>query len=627
MTGLLAFSLAALTLSAWATASGHYKYGIWTPSVVYSQGGSSTRLEVYVKRGVKEVNFDLGGRHYVLRDDGLQGDNAAGDNVFTVEGVVFSDVTRSPDWICTFGVNLNMVLNDGTTEQAWAPSLGVVDKRAETGYQAQVVRSNMWVTDYAVFIQDTGGAIFPGFPVTELWCGRTNFEVFRQLYEIFPDVFDMVTIMPAKTQVDPSNFGENIPYSVFIKNDVRNIGRPLSDNTAKFISKGRLRLMTYHSFDVPQILDHEVAHAWAANLGESLGLAAQNHWTAWTSLRGQLTSYPCFDVVRQNPDGTYQIRVFDKEEPSKGYNDLELYAMGLIPQSEIKPVYVLKRHPPANPKAVPASDFTIYTGDQIVRASGGPRSPSSDKAPHEFTMAYVVVSNQPFSPAEIDFFSQSAWWFGSQDSYLYAGLTFYQACGRGPGTMVTKLPLDKAKMPLKATATGSRPDTPPSNTPTVSSNDRGSSGGAGQSPSDKKASEQAGRPSSNNVDLVVLGSGTQTSGSTGIVYKTEMVGGRESKRAYYLPGAKVQCRVTIKNKGTGAADDYYIATTTPELNWQPQYTKVPIPAGVEKMFVDFKLAVPGDTKPGEYKVMMKIGHAKEANAADNDFAIIVRVSY
>jgi hypothetical protein len=238
----------------------------------------------------------------------------------------------------------------------------------------------------------------------------------------------------------------------------------------------------------------------------------------------------------------------------------------------------------------------------------------------------VVISNEPFVPAEIDFFTQSAWWFGSYDSFLYAGLSFYQACGRGPGKMITKLPLDKAKFPLKAVGkpTGSRPDT---NTPTVSSNDRGSSGGGGQSPTDKKASEQAGRPSSNNVDLVVLGSGAHTSGSTGIVYKTETVDGRQVKRAYYLPGAKVQCQVTIKNKGTGAADDYYIATTTPELNWQPQYTKVPIPAGVEKMFVEFKLAVPGDTKPGEYKVMMKIGHAKEANAADNDFAIIVRVSY
>ncbi len=274
MPALLALLLAATGIEAQDSAS--YIYSVWHPAVVYARGGSTTTLEVFTAAGVKSVTLLFGSGssadRWPLYDDGTHGDKRAGDLVFTSNGITYDIGPSGTLGISDYVANLEIVLSSGATETASPALLGIIEQKPEQHWSPTLARTNVWVTDYGVFIKDDG-KIFPGFPNCGTTIGRGNTEPFRRLYEIFPDEFDFVTVMPSKDLHDPAKKCNPSPYSTRVKNQVEHIGLDLLDLHEEFHSQGRLKMTIFHSFGIPQILDHEMGHAWGANLGKSLGLS------------------------------------------------------------------------------------------------------------------------------------------------------------------------------------------------------------------------------------------------------------------------------------------------------------------------------------------------------------------
>lgn len=625
---LSAFFLAGTGLE--AQDSSNYIYSVWHPAVVYARGGSSTTLEVFTTSGVRSVTLLFGSGssadRWPLYDDGTHGDKRAGDLVFTSSGILYDLGPSGTLGISDYVANLELVLSSGATETASPALLGIIEQKAEQHWTPVLARTNVWVTDYGVFIKDDG-KIFPGFPNCGTTIGRGNTEPFRRLYEIFPDEFDFATVMPSKDLHDPAKKCNPSPYSTRVKNEVEHIGLDPLDLTQAFYSQGRLKMTIFHSFGIPQILDHEMGHAWGANLGKSLGLSDdESHWVAYQAPYCQMSSFPALEIIAQNSDGTYKVEKHDFGSENRPYSDIMLYSMGLMDKSEVKPFYHLKKTNQKDWNRVRMSDFDIYTIDQIIQAAGGNRIPSYPQAARKFTMAFIFVSNEDFSPAEFDYFSRLAKWFGSADPDYYNGQTFRNATG-GRGTMTTRLPLEK----LKAPPDRSRPARPkPSGEPeepkgTVTTGDRRSGSGSGTSSTQAEGpppkDERGERPSgSASVDLHIQGMGVKTAGSQGTTYVTETVGGKTRQSLAFLPGGIAHCSATVENEGGDRAAGCTIVKEDLPSGWVVGYNPFDL-APQEKKFVDLYVNISKTAPAGEYTVKLKAQH-KDDHTPDNNLIVL-----
>jgi hypothetical protein len=304
-----------------------------------------------------------------------------------------------------------------------------------------------------VFIEDPSGELLDtrDWPLGFVHCGQTQFGVFDALYSVYPDVFDFVIVMPAHPIYDPDrSYAENVPYFVHAKNEIENIGIALFDNTARFFSDGRLMGMIYHSWGYGAILDHELGHAWSAGLGTAYDLSRCDdcygpHWNPLTDIAGQMSAFVFHPDapsgaghLLDNGDGTWRI---DREPgDNTPYSELDLYAMGLIPASEVGPVSLLVDPDLTDVSRVTCSNVEIFTIDDIIAAEGGPRVPAYDDSPRRFDVAMVVVKNTQFTDAEFAFYSLISKYFSSIDQGDWSLTTFYQATG-GRAVLNTFLPV------------------------------------------------------------------------------------------------------------------------------------------------------------------------------------------
>jgi hypothetical protein len=429
-----------------------FLYSRFIPPVVYSDGSSTTTLEVHTTgQGIEAIYLESGSVSYgQLYDDGSHGDQTAGDGVYTLSGITYP----TPTWLwwdtfSTFGFEARIVGVGGWEERQSLAALGVVSPGLS--YPVVQLDATTSATTHAIFIVDEAGEIFPGFPLTEVLCGKTNFVPYEKVYAHFPDAFDFLLVMPSGALYDPVEFArrENVPYFVLAKNEVQNIGLPIFDDTAKFGSDGRVRGAVYHSFGSPAIMEHELGHAWGINYGSSLGLVSTtgdgglnlSHWDEASDISGVMQEFVFADDVVghlvDNGDGTY--RVVPEASDAEAYAPLDLYLMGLIPPEEVPLVHRLIDPDYSDPNRVTADQVETITIQQLMAAEGGPRIPDHTASPKTFTAAFIAISDRPFSQAEYDFFSAMAEYLASEAAPSYWVAPFYAATG-GRGTLETRLP-------------------------------------------------------------------------------------------------------------------------------------------------------------------------------------------
>lgn len=421
-------------------------YTRWIPSVIYADGKTKTRLEAWTDPGakIKSIKLTSGSVNFGdLNDDGVNGDRIAGDGIWTYGGYTRSYANYWFGTHVTAGFSLDVESNNGRDgiTQYDTSTLGIVRK---LNIKAVKVKRNVWATQRGVFLIDKNGKLLDGkIPLCDIHCGKGNELVFRKFFEVFKDRFHFLAVMPVTNVYNPTNFSENVPYFVWAKNNIRNVGMEVFNNTGSFGSKGKLEGIFYHSFGYGAILDHEIGHNWGIYIGDALGFSSGSHYNAYCNLVGQMGNMPQLRL-EDNGDGTYKATKVWDEQTDHPYTPLTLYLMGLIPPSEVPPVMALKNTNYPNFNKIPADQFDVFTIQDIMASNGGERQPAYPNTPRKFRMGLIVVTDRKPTQAQFDFFSAVAIYFGSKKKGDYYLMTFYDATG-GRAALNTRLPAVKNK--------------------------------------------------------------------------------------------------------------------------------------------------------------------------------------
>lgn len=423
-----------------------YLYHYLDPLVVYQGDDDSNTMTLELAttgQDIAQVRI-LTPTDGSLYDDGSHGDRVAGDGIYTLNGIPVNTQYVRFGYGGTFGISARIKIDiestSGGHEQHYF-AYGIVP--SEYQLTAIDLGDGLSATSSAFFIVDPAGDLLDtaDWPLGYIHCGHSQFGVFEKLYSVYDDVFDFVIIMPAHAIFDPDRrYGENVPYYVRAKNEVQHIGIPLFDNTHHFHSQGRLMGMIYHSWGGGAILDHEIGHAWAADMGEVYGLTRcddgcyGNHWNPRSDIGGQMAAFLFHPDAQygaghllDNGDGTWRIeRVADD---NRCYSALELYVMGLIPPQDVPPIHLLINPDTSDSQRVTAERVEVYTIDDLMAAEGGERVPSYEHSQRRFNVAFVVVKNKQFTAAEYAFYSLIPRYFASTDQGAWSLTTFYTATG------------------------------------------------------------------------------------------------------------------------------------------------------------------------------------------------------
>jgi len=474
--GLLLFEvICAKSASAYETFPQGNAWTRVTPSVVWCNDPNSTvTLEVHIvgRDNVARVWISTYWRSTFederskegwieLFDDGAYGDQQAGDNVFTLSDVFllqrdyFFSGHKFPECGWTFHtLFLRVELNDGTQMgNNYGTMVGLVDQKYKDTFGVIELAPGLSATSYAFFIEDSKNEVFDNYPVASVYCGTKNYEAYRKLYSVLPDVFDMALVMPGMQIFRPNDLAENVPYNVLVSNAVQHIGMSSKDDTAKFGSAGQLKSAIYQSFASIGVFDHEIAHTWGAAIGQSLGLiyktgdyqVIQGHWDPMSDICGQLGNY-YFD-----PSGSIGHFSYLGEETWElisnrtviPYSPLELYIMGLIPPEEVPDIHILHSPDTNDIKHITAASYETITIEDIIAAEGGERIPSVAESQKDFNLAFIVTQDIPYNDAAYAFFSLMSYQLTSKEGpEQYSSLApFYWATG-GRATLETRLPVD-----------------------------------------------------------------------------------------------------------------------------------------------------------------------------------------
>jgi len=392
---------------------------------------------------------------FELHDDGTHGDVTAGDGVFTAADVRPYCSSRFSlrygsavgTWYGTLEVTLasGQRLLDGKFLR-----IGLVHPRYGNAFRLESYGDGLSATAYAFFIEDIDRALFDGYPVSSTMPEVAAREAVRRLYRVFPDAFDLALVVPSMPIFETLDLGEVASLSLRVANDVLHIGLPIFDRGAEYGSGGLLQGVVYHSFGGLDLVDVEIAGLWGADIGAAVGVSeevGEGHylWSPLSDVGGQLASYYTSDDgligrFEANSDGTWR---FVTAVENVRYAPLELYTMGLLKAEEVPPVHVLVDPDLTDPLSViPASAVTV-TIDDLVTAHGGARTYLASQGPVEFSVAFIVVGDEPFTSAEYAYFSLLSYELTTKaapsPSDYYA--PFYWATG-GRATLKVSLPVN-----------------------------------------------------------------------------------------------------------------------------------------------------------------------------------------
>ncbi len=434
----------------------------WTivrPSVLWCGIADSTAtIEAHIVGRTDVVSARVAGPNesFPLYDDGSHGDVLAGDRVFTAGGVYpFCHTGLSLKYGMTVGGwsgTLEVTLADGSTlVDDRSIHIGLVQPRYRGKSAIVDYQDGLSATAYAFFIQDIDGVVFDGYPVARADQTAIYRKALSMLYSILPDAFDLVVIMPGRTLFHADSLSEITAQSTRVANDAQHIGIHIFNDAATYGSAGRLREVIFQPFGSIGLIDSEIASLWGADLGAPVGLAAASAdgtylWDPMSDVGGQLSSYFISDdgslVGRfaSNGDGTWRL-VSPAE--NERYSPIELYAMGLLPATEVPPMHLLAQVDLTSSDRITASSVQTVSIDDVVAAQGGVRFPSPEESQKSFHVAFVIVQEAPFTDADYAYYSFLSYHLMTRDTPADFDdfAPFYWATG-GRATLNTRLPID-----------------------------------------------------------------------------------------------------------------------------------------------------------------------------------------
>jgi hypothetical protein len=213
-------------------------------------------------------------------------------------------------------------------------------------------------------------------------------------YSYFADSYDFVSVVYALPE-----YAENRTHTI-TRSDVQGIGVAPKNEDALHGSAGKLLGFTQFPlaswFDGASIgFSHELGHQWVNSVQHPLVQNSGRHWPAsemghyvmGVTLGGVGGQY--WFRYELQPDGSYKFRW---EEPRQEFSDIDLYLMGMLDQSAVKPHLVL-----GNQSQTAGDGYTIagplipFSANDIINTHG-PRMPSAANAQKSFRVATIVLT-------------------------------------------------------------------------------------------------------------------------------------------------------------------------------------------------------------------------------------------
>jgi len=287
-------------------------------------------------------------------------------------------------------------------------------------------------------------------------------QISKKVYAKFKDDFDFIFFIlntnEDSTITNALGFmGVNVPVS----NNIKGLGKSISDNTPSYGSAGKLKSVMYFPFSTAIELGpalHEIAHNWAAYICPT---SYESHWGV-SNAGGQLggfkyvrtvspfdgttTEYQGSMYPETNTDGSYKKGFGEYANGGNGikYSDIELYLMGMIGAQELRDknfhldIYTGLSSSDKNSDAekrygyFKATGITSYTIDDLI-ARNGPRVPDVNGSQKDFKVLTVILSGSQDTAASTryDDIVKGLKWFagGPKTGSGYLVYNFNEATG------------------------------------------------------------------------------------------------------------------------------------------------------------------------------------------------------
>jgi hypothetical protein len=237
--------------------------------------------------------------------------------------------------------------------------------------------------------------------------------VARKFYRTHSDAYDQLVVWTDVSVVDNDTFA----YETTIANEIRGLGIDVYNTSASFGSGGRLNslaimdslgkypndpaLRFLGEANTLGVVAHEVAHRWLAffsfrnhrgEISDDLLGRGLAHWSFFLDTDAS--------VMEGNDISDLGGGSFRTVGAWSTYSRLDLYAIGLIGESEVSPFFYVESPTNVVPMKDKESSPTLnvtFNGTrrdvliQDIVAANGPRVPSTADAPRVHTQAFVFV--------------------------------------------------------------------------------------------------------------------------------------------------------------------------------------------------------------------------------------------
>jgi hypothetical protein len=406
------------------------------PGVIRADGSETFRLLVHLGRPVRRVyqsedmfRFDLSRSEFL--DDGTDGDQTAGDGVYTSGVFTLNPPTPPIRYLTSESETLEGMTFEDTgavtieetdgseVEFLIEPCVGLIDPSIPDA-PFVTPAGDIQISSHLVNIQSSGFAaaqrmlhLLGATPVADAQ------SLVNRLYETVPDHYDFLVILSAMhgewlPETSTPNFNAGVHLGA--QNATRGIGGAVFDHTGAWGSAGRLLgvniVDTARRGNLINNVLHEITHQWAAFLSHTHGLKSDSvHWHSYSNIGSVLGGYGWIS----QPDGSWRIDGDQSRSRLRRMANPDRYLAGFIPAGQVPPMmlYDTSTKPPflrlldGDPILSAEIVNTVTIGDLL--AVEGQRLPTSVHAQRHFNVLFVMESvDRLLTAREMTFYTRLA---------------------------------------------------------------------------------------------------------------------------------------------------------------------------------------------------------------------------
>ncbi|MDQ8203361.1 choice-of-anchor X domain-containing protein [Pelagicoccus sp. SDUM812003] len=345
---------------------------------------SSVRLVLPTSDVVKPENLDF-------HDDGLNGDEEAGDGVYTLgpfylhenqSEMTFHPTVLSPGFL--------QVIDTGGSISTFAiePTIGVLPADFDgnpvhvLGDEAQVTRNLLNVKRERLGFQE----MLRGFAGSESW------NYVKEVYKFVQDEYDEMFLMSSgKLELYAGRVNWNQNGGVHFGVQSQDIYDVTYDESRQWGSNGvleSLNVLDYQQRGMnPNNMMHEFLHRWGAYLSLSLGYKNDTgHYSPYSDANSLLGGY---EWVAQG-DGS-----FARKNGKQVYraSPVDLFSMGLLPLDELPDLHLSREIEFVGRETVlQAGDIVKTIASDDIRIAHAERMPDWESPKTHFRVLFVIES-------------------------------------------------------------------------------------------------------------------------------------------------------------------------------------------------------------------------------------------